>query len=390
MKWLLAFFILAAVGIPAWAIGPNTIILPGPSTTDIGLAINNSVTANGSARYVLTPGTYSSATAINPSSPITLECSPGGGNAFANSSPTGNCVINVAANVEGFKCNVGADGSVLRGINFLSANSSSGTNNGLDVQCYSFKGYDLWFQGFGQDGVHVDSTTNNSNHWYMENVNAASNKRTGFYFKGIDVNVGICANCVAIDNLVNGFDNADASGGGESNLFLTPQAILNTNIDFNLGSYNTWLNTYCEGSGAMHLTGTSNTVLTQGFAPCVVTDSNPGTNFFYGSQGLQLITKTYVVNSSSPPVLTSCGSSPVVRGGSSNQSGEITLGSGSPSACTVTFANTTNNNLYCVVSPGEVTYTGAYWTTVAAGGFTLHINPGTSSAEFTYVCMGSG
>lgn len=85
------------------------------------------------------------------------------------------------------------------------------------------------------------------------------------------------------------------------------------------------------------------------------------------------------------PTLSSCGTSPSVRG--NNQSGEVTMGTGSPTGCTITFAsaNPWSAAPSCVVSwqANLASMVYSYNTTA----LTL-TQTGTSSNKVNYWCVG--
>lgn len=90
------------------------------------------------------------------------------------------------------------------------------------------------------------------------------------------------------------------------------------------------------------------------------------------------------------PTISSCGTSPPTAGvGSSNAGGSFTLGTGTPTACTVTFATPYTSNAYCSVTPA-FNYTGTYYlSSQSNAGFTLALSAGTSSVVFNYNCQGN-
>jgi len=103
----------------------------------------------------------------------------------------------------------------------------------------------------------------------------------------------------------------------------------------------------------------------------------------------QVRTTAAYLNSSPPPSLSSCGTSPSTAAGSSNQGGQITLGTGAPTACAVTFANAYPTYAFCTLTPASA-YTGTYYLSgVSKSGFTINLGTGTSSAAFNYGCNGN-
>jgi len=126
-------------------------------------------------------------------------------------------------------------------------------------------------------------------------------------------------------------------------------------------------------------------------------------NYFGGNVGVGSTTPVYAVdavgsvratqaflNSSAVPTISSCGTSPpVATVGSNNNSGQFTLGTGSPTACTVTFANAFPNYAYCTLTPAT-NYTGTFYISAQSKtAFTVTLSAGTSSAKFNYTCGGN-
>jgi hypothetical protein len=94
------------------------------------------------------------------------------------------------------------------------------------------------------------------------------------------------------------------------------------------------------------------------------------------------------------PAISSCGTSPpVATVGSSNNAGQFTLGTDTPTACTVTFATAYANYAYCTVTPasaGGAAISGGYYLSAQSKtAFTLTIGTGTDSLVFNYTCVGN-
>lgn len=94
------------------------------------------------------------------------------------------------------------------------------------------------------------------------------------------------------------------------------------------------------------------------------------------------------------PVISSCGTDPpAASAGSSANSGQFTLGTGTPTACTVTFATAFATHAYCTVTPasaGGAAITGGYYISAQSEtAFTLTIGTGTNSLVFNYTCVGN-
>jgi hypothetical protein len=95
-------------------------------------------------------------------------------------------------------------------------------------------------------------------------------------------------------------------------------------------------------------------------------------------------------DNASKPVVSSCGSSvPAVTTFSKNFSGQITLGGGTPTACTATFFTAFPNAAFCTVTPVSDLGAGVrYWLTQSASAFIVNLSAGVSGAVFNYNCGG--
>lgn len=107
-----------------------------------------------------------------------------------------------------------------------------------------------------------------------------------------------------------------------------------------------------------------------------------------------VVAKTALTASAALPTISSCGTSPpAATAGSSNNAGQFTLGTGTPTACTVTFSATYANYAYCTVTPassGGAAISGGYYISAQSNAaFTLTIGTGTDSLVFNYTCVGN-
>lgn len=87
------------------------------------------------------------------------------------------------------------------------------------------------------------------------------------------------------------------------------------------------------------------------------------------------------------PSLSSCGTSPTIVG--SDLAGTVTIGSGTATACTVTFASTFSAEPTCVIGQQSATGTTWYFSAKSATAFTVTTTTGASiiSLKFNYVCF---
>ncbi len=99
-----------------------------------------------------------------------------------------------------------------------------------------------------------------------------------------------------------------------------------------------------------------------------------------------------LLDQSSTPAVGTCGTTPTMTAGSTNSTGQFTTGTGTPTACTVTFSTAWPNNAFCTVAPANSAakaITGGYYISASsASAFTLTLGTGTSSAAFNYTCAG--
>lgn len=112
------------------------------------------------------------------------------------------------------------------------------------------------------------------------------------------------------------------------------------------------------------------------------TPVDPGAN--------NLMAEAHLLAKAAPPTISSCGTSPPAAStGSSNNAGQFTLGTGTPTACTVTFASAFPNYAYCSVTAAS-NYTGTYYISAQSkSAFTVTLGAGTASVVFNYVCGGN-
>lgn len=94
------------------------------------------------------------------------------------------------------------------------------------------------------------------------------------------------------------------------------------------------------------------------------------------------------------PTISACGTTPpAAAAGSNNNAGQFTLGTDTPTACTVTFAAPFTTAAFCTVSPasanGAAISGGYYISAQSAAAFTLTIGTGTNSLVWNYTCMGN-
>ena len=104
-------------------------------------------------------------------------------------------------------------------------------------------------------------------------------------------------------------------------------------------------------------------------------------------------TTTVFLNKSAVPILSTCGTgSPVAATGSGNQGGQFTVGGGTITTCTVTFANAYPNYAFCTISPANAGASAVtvlpYISASSKTAFTVTMAASTPGAAFNYSCQG--
>jgi len=86
------------------------------------------------------------------------------------------------------------------------------------------------------------------------------------------------------------------------------------------------------------------------------------------------------------PAITSCGTGPTVQQGSGNVAGYVAVGSGSPTACTVTFSTAFTNTPACFVDAIGATAVSSSLSALSNAAFTVKLSA--TDTGFTYYCIG--
>jgi H+/gluconate symporter-like permease len=102
--------------------------------------------------------------------------------------------------------------------------------------------------------------------------------------------------------------------------------------------------------------------------------------------GFTTVLDGITLGSTTAPALTSCGTSPAIAG--TDLAGIVTMGTGSPTGCVITFNTAKSAVPVCVVASqtAPATTTPAY--TVSATAITW-VQTGTSSNKISYICVGT-
>lgn len=103
--------------------------------------------------------------------------------------------------------------------------------------------------------------------------------------------------------------------------------------------------------------------------------------------GATLDVAGHVANSGATATVGTCGTSPAITG--NDMRGVVTLGTGSPTACTVTFSSAYATAPYCVLTPyGGTTGAIQYWITTTTTTLVMNFSAApTASQKFHYLCV---
>jgi hypothetical protein len=114
--------------------------------------------------------------------------------------------------------------------------------------------------------------------------------------------------------------------------------------------------------------------------------SNGNTTLGAAESSTTTLTGKFLV-SGSDPAITSCGSSPSISG--NDMAGIITVGSGTATACTLTFANTYGTEPMCVITAHFNNASPFYFSAKSATAFTVTTPAGANfaSTKINYVCI---
>jgi hypothetical protein len=114
----------------------------------------------------------------------------------------------------------------------------------------------------------------------------------------------------------------------------------------------------------------------------VVGDGGLGfTSLVNGNFSSLLNTTGHIADTGSTPALSSCGTSPAISG--TDLAGQVTMGTASPTGCTITFANAYVSAPFCVVT--WQTNIASMQYTISTTAITL-VQTGTSSNKVNYMC----
>ena len=105
------------------------------------------------------------------------------------------------------------------------------------------------------------------------------------------------------------------------------------------------------------------------------------------SPGAKLDVSGHIANSGAAASIGTCGTSPVISG--NDMRGIVTLGTGSPTACTVTFAAAYATSPHCVITPyGGNPGAIQWWITASTAALVMNFSASpTASQQFEYHCI---
>lgn len=90
---------------------------------------------------------------------------------------------------------------------------------------------------------------------------------------------------------------------------------------------------------------------------------------------------------SSQPTVYSCGTSPIITTKSTDNVGEVTWGTGTPTSCTIFFANSFPLKPHCIIQAETATPTGVGYTSTTTS-FTMTTASPSASGVFDWICFG--
>lgn len=148
--------------------------------------------------------------------------------------------------------------------------------------------------------------------------------------------------------------------------------------------------------GAVSVTGNTN------YTPALVFGQQTGSNSYAESMridyngmvgigttspGATLDVKGHIANSGTAATVGTCGTSPAISGNDTR--GIVTLGTGSPTACTVTFNAAYTSSPHCVITPyGGDAGAIRWWITASTTALVMNFTATpTASQQFEYHCM---
>lgn len=146
---------------------------------------------------------------------------------------------------------------------------------------------------------------------------------------------------------------------------------------------------FTGAGGSFTTLSASSTVSGAGFSAYLASPPSIGSTTAAAITGTTVKSTTALQSSGSVPTLSSCGSSPTVEANSNNNSGKITMGTGTPTACTVTFSTAYPTKSFCTVTLAS-SYAGTYYISAnTASAFTITLGTGINSTSFNYTCIGN-
>lgn len=166
------------------------------------------------------------------------------------------------------------------------------------------------------------------------------------------------------------------------------------NVDVSTASSSTGLNvkSLAAGSGLALSTRSSGTnenmtIDAKGTGNITLNGTATG-SVILGSTGAAITVKGQLLVSAAAPTLSSCGTSPVIAAGSSNNNGQFTTGSATGTACTITFATAFPTYAYCTVSRASATAGSTFYIS-ASSRTAFTVTTTVSSQTYNYTCMGN-
>ena len=328
--------------------------------------------------------------------------------AYATIVVSGGAVTNVTITSPGYYYTSGNSLSALAaniggtGSGFAVAITTARSGNSTVIRVNS-SGFNKWFIG--------GSSANSTIHLTNAGTSPAAGFNNGNTFYGMDCEiVAICARIDAGGTSGNswyggtwaygsyGFD----ASAGSNNIAFVPAINANTANFLSSGSANLayqFSNVNVVPDSSLTKAATVQTLLNSSNAGFFIMEqTGAGIMQFKVASVVQAsidsngLNTRGVFGSGSVPTISACGTSPSVTANSTKMSGAFTTGTGSPTACTITFDVAYPSFASCTISPANAVASGAtllpYISAQSNSAFTVTFAVAANSAKYAYQCGG--
>lgn len=243
---------------------------------------------------------------------------------------------------------------------------------------------------------------------FVSSVNGLSGTVTGIATSS-GVVAGTCTNCTATVNangIVTAFSNGSAGGSGSGNLFVTPTSsvqafnevvyaangsstVLATSSVYSYNDGDVSINTSTE-NGVLNVVNNSGIPVFRASTSTLAT-SSPALSILGASTTatlnvpvLQILGDGHINATGSIPVVTSCGTSPIISG--NDAMGQVTVGSITATGCTITFATPYEATPHCQLTNESMSITSALGYSETTAAITVTQATGLVGDKLDYDC----